>query len=284
MKFLIVLSLLFSTQVFAMNKAELIDAVASDAGISKAKAKKAVDSFFDVFTKAHKKGQKVALSGFGTLTSKKYRSGKTQTHKVLKIFRKKYIDKATPLLAQVIGGGEVTNLLNKGLNRVFMGGDDYVVRKRPGRIKYSNVTLKRGSALAEELGNKFRLTHTKQVLLNNLIKSTINSFLKMMDQVAVLRNDVDIAGAVVTAQIMKTQISIGIEEDGLNKVYFAIVGTMNQALAAGERVMIPGFGTFFVEPQVRRTGRNPQTGKEIKIAGKSVVKFKAGADLSGRVN
>jgi nucleoid DNA-binding protein len=40
-----------------------------------------------------------------------------------------------------------------------------------------------------------------------------------------------------------------------------------------------GFGTFSVSSRSARTGRNPQTGKEIKIAAKNVAKFKAGAEL-----
>jgi DNA-binding protein HU-beta len=44
-----------------------------------------------------------------------------------------------------------------------------------------------------------------------------------------------------------------------------------------------GFGSFSVAKRAARTGRNPQTGKEIKIASKKVVKFKAGSELSGHV-
>ncbi len=56
------------------------------------------------------------------------------------------------------------------------------------------------------------------------------------------------------------------------------------ALKKGDRVALVGFGSFSVSKRSARKGRNPQTGKEIKIAAKNVVKFKAGADLSGKVN
>jgi len=56
------------------------------------------------------------------------------------------------------------------------------------------------------------------------------------------------------------------------------------ALKKGEKVILVGFGTFSVSNRAARTGRNPQTGKEIKIAAKNVVKFKAGSDLSSSVN
>ena len=55
------------------------------------------------------------------------------------------------------------------------------------------------------------------------------------------------------------------------------------ALKAGDKLILVGFGTFSVSKRAARTGRNPQTGKEIKIAAKNVVKFKAGSDLSENV-
>ncbi len=52
-----------------MNKSELVDAMAEDAGISKAAAKKALDSFTENVTKSLKEGDKVALVGFGTFST-----------------------------------------------------------------------------------------------------------------------------------------------------------------------------------------------------------------------
>ena len=54
-------------------------------------------------------------------------------------------------------------------------------------------------------------------------------------------------------------------------------------LKKGDKVTLVGFGTFSVAKRAARTGRNPQTGKEIKIAAKKVAKFKAGAELSSKV-
>lgn len=63
----------------------------------------------------------------------------------------------------------------------------------------------------------------------------------------------------------------------------AFVNSTTKALKKGERVALVGFGTFSITKRAARKGRNPQTGKEIKIAAKKVVKFKAGADLSKKV-
>jgi DNA-binding protein HU-beta len=56
------------------------------------------------------------------------------------------------------------------------------------------------------------------------------------------------------------------------------------ALGNGERVALVGFGSFSVSERSARKGRNPRTGEEINIAAKKVVKFKAGAELSGDLN
>ncbi len=67
------------------------------------------------------------------------------------------------------------------------------------------------------------------------------------------------------------------------KALDAFVESTSEALQAGERVALVGFGSFSVNQRKERTGRNPQTGKEIIIPAKKVVKFKAGSDLSGTV-
>ena len=51
-----------------MNKAELIDAMASDAGISKADAKRALDAFVNTTTAALKTGDRLSLVGFGSFS------------------------------------------------------------------------------------------------------------------------------------------------------------------------------------------------------------------------
>ena len=63
----------------------------------------------------------------------------------------------------------------------------------------------------------------------------------------------------------------------------AFVDATSNALKKGDRVALVGFGSFSVSNRSARKGRNPQTGKEINIPAKKVVKFKAGAELSGKV-
>ena len=59
----------------------------------------------------------------------------------------------------------------------------------------------------------------------------------------------------------------------------AVVVVVTKALKKGESVQITGFGTFGVAKRAARKGRNPATGKEIKIPAKTAPKFKAGALL-----
>lgn len=68
------------------------------------------------------------------------------------------------------------------------------------------------------------------------------------------------------------------------KALDAFIETTTGALKKGDRVALVGFGSFAISERSARTGRNPQTGKEIKIAAKKVVKFKAGAELAETVN
>ncbi len=63
----------------------------------------------------------------------------------------------------------------------------------------------------------------------------------------------------------------------------AFVKSTTGALKKGDRVALVGFGSFSISNRKARTGRNPQTGAEIKIPAKKVVKFKAGSDLAKTV-
>jgi DNA-binding protein HU-beta len=64
----------------------------------------------------------------------------------------------------------------------------------------------------------------------------------------------------------------------------ATIEAISKALKKGDRLSLVGFGSFSVAKRAARLGRNPQTGKEIKIAAKKVVKFKAGTELATNVN
>jgi len=64
----------------------------------------------------------------------------------------------------------------------------------------------------------------------------------------------------------------------------ATLDAIQGILATGDKVTLPGFGTFSTSKRAARTGRNPQTGEAIKIKARTVAKFKAGKNLSDAVN
>ncbi|MCO5260206.1 MAG: HU family DNA-binding protein [Crocinitomicaceae bacterium] len=76
----------------------------------------------------------------------------------------------------------------------------------------------------------------------------------------------------------------GISKASAKKALDSFLANVGTDLKKGERVSLVGFGSFSVSKRAARTGRNPQTGKAIKIAAKNVIRFKAGSELSGKVN
>ncbi len=76
----------------------------------------------------------------------------------------------------------------------------------------------------------------------------------------------------------------GLTKADAKKALDGFVKVTGDALKKGDRVALVGFGSFGVSDRSARIGRNPQTGKEIKIPAKKVIKFKAGSDLTDSVN
>ena len=64
------------------------------------------------------------------------------------------------------------------------------------------------------------------------------------------------------------------------KALDATLEAIAKAVKGGDKVALVGFGTFSVSERAAREGRNPATGEKMQIAGKKVVKFKAGAELA----
>ena len=76
----------------------------------------------------------------------------------------------------------------------------------------------------------------------------------------------------------------GLSKADSKKALDAFINATTGALKKGDRLSLIGFGSFSISERAARTGRNPQTGKEIQIAAKKVVKFKAGSELASSVN
>ena len=84
-------------------------------------------------------------------------------------------------------------------------------------------------------------------------------------------------------------VAIMAEKAGLSKkdaeaALKAFTEAVSAELAKGGKVQLVGFGTFEVAERAAREGRNPQTGKSMKIAASKAPKFKAGKALKDLVN
>jgi len=77
--------------------------------------------------------------------------------------------------------------------------------------------------------------------------------------------------------------NVGISKNQATEALSTVLDGIAGTLAKGDKATLVGFGTFSVSERSARTGRNPQTGEEIQIPAKKVVKFKAGKELSSKV-
>ena len=84
----------------------------------------------------------------------------------------------------------------------------------------------------------------------------------------------------VAAMSDKAQLSKKDAEAALK----AFTDVVAEELKKGEKIQLVGFGTFEVAERAARTGRNPQTGAEMKIAASKAPKFTAGKALKDSIN
>jgi DNA-binding protein HU-beta len=75
----------------------------------------------------------------------------------------------------------------------------------------------------------------------------------------------------------------GIPKTRVAMVYDTLFELMGEALAEGDKVSVPNFGTFQITEKPARKGRNPATGAEIDIAASKSVRFKAAKGLKDQL-
>lgn len=86
-----------------------------------------------------------------------------------------------------------------------------------------------------------------------------------------------------TELINKVSEKSGLGKKDAEKAVNAFTETITESLKSGNSVQLVGFGSFQVKARAAREGRNPQTGKAIKIAATNVPSFKAGQKLKDAV-
>ena len=87
-----------------------------------------------------------------------------------------------------------------------------------------------------------------------------------------------------TELIEKIAAGASISKVDAKKALEATVAAIKDALIAGDKVALVGFGTFAVTERPAREGINPSNKQKITIAAKKVAKFKAGAELTDALN
>lgn len=76
----------------------------------------------------------------------------------------------------------------------------------------------------------------------------------------------------------------GLSKSDSKKALDGVLEAITDALKAGDKVALVGFGTFSVSERPERQGLNPLTKETITIAAKKIAKFKAGADIDNAIN
>lgn len=81
----------------------------------------------------------------------------------------------------------------------------------------------------------------------------------------------------------RTDLTRSDAQKAIDALFSSDDGIIAQALKSGEKVQITGFGSFETRKREARTGRNPRTGKEIKIGPSTSAAFKSGKGLRDTV-
>ncbi len=84
--------------------------------------------------------------------------------------------------------------------------------------------------------------------------------------------------------VSKVSDETGLSKSDCAKAVDSVIETITSELKGGGDVRLVGFGTFLVTKRKATTGRNPQTGAEIKIPAANVPKFRAGKSLKESLN
>lgn len=343
----------FST--FSMNKGELIDAIAKDAGLSKADASKALNSYIIATTYSAKQGENVSLLGLGTFSgdeeSIKFDADKPLVTGVYQQYFKSFwsdilkhnsesisknsiyekdpkggenplyedkhhfsstaffadalyeiFTKLSPtdiLSAQRDEKVKIAEELNRELQdtvEVYARGHEaaHVVQQSSGKIMQDSVEALLRRAIAQEKffldpkSENLGLTRKQLSMMALLFNSGIDL---SNGHVTVLKSREDSDGHVTVLKARDHRGHVTVlkskgDMDGhvtVLKAMGTVGGIVTEAMKKDGVVVIDGLGSLSTQKRAARTGRNPQTGKEIKIAAKRVAKFKAGKALAETV-
>lgn len=84
--------------------------------------------------------------------------------------------------------------------------------------------------------------------------------------------------------VQAVQAEIGFTKHQSTNIVESLLETIKSKLVSGEDVLVSGFGKFCILEKRERRGRNPQTGEDLMLASRRVVRFKCSGKLRERVN
>jgi nucleoid DNA-binding protein len=245
LSFILVLSM-FCGSVMAMNKAELIDAIANDAGLSKADAGNVLNAFVGATSDALKKGDRIALVGFGAFSVTRQMSSSSACHVSREVT---FIPASTFTFPMAV------------LDPDSDGDSIPDTARQEGKVETQgwNPTSK-----------KKKETATSS-------KKTVDAIARSMPPVNTICENGEYEGRIIQDKEMLMSMGIlsGKSSENLVPAYDALLGNIIRVVNSGEEVDIEEFGIFHNSDVVvvtvpARKGRNPQTGKEIQIKAKGL--------------
>ncbi len=327
-----VAALFVTTPAFAMNKGELVDAIASSSGISKADAKKALDEFISSTSGSLKKGDRIALVGFGAFSVSV--GPVTDPGDPTVLFGGKPL---RPIKVRNRNGNKSAGTVSLGTDGTWelvvgLADDGFYDDTIELEIKMPKPIDPRLIEISLDLPSSSPGSNVRQILDQGVASGSgvvleltlpSNTFADFTFDPA--RPDPDFHAALYGSvhaglaadPCVDAVVADRLGFDGhpvcaLGTVCSLDSATRNQLIASMasssglttvattavldsiealsyppplvDPASISGFGSLSVSNRSARTGRNPQTGKTIKIKAKKVVKFKAGADLASTVN
>lgn len=347
---------LTSLNAFSMNKGELIDAIASNSGLSKADAKRALNAYIVTTTYYAKQGENVSLLGLGTFSgsqkSIKFNADKPLVTGAYQQYFKNFWSTILQHNSETISKNSIHEEDPKeGQNPLYgdrhhftssaffadafvdiftkLSPTDLVSAERDEKVKIAEELNRFLQSTVESYARGHEATHVAQQSSSKIMQDSVEALLSqaiaqekfyidpkvenlglstaqlsmmsllfssqldLLDgHVTVLKAKEDRDGhvTVLKAQDHRGHVTVlkaKDDTDGHVTVLKAMgpVGKIaTEAMKKDGFVAMDGLGTLSTQKRAARTGRNPQTGKEIKIAAKNVVKFSGSGPTKARDN
>ena len=291
LSFILVLSML-SSSVVAMNKAELIDAMANDTGLSRADAGNVLNAFVGATSDALKSGDRIALAGFGVFSVTPRMSSTSACRAIKEVT---FISASTFNMAVLDpdSDGDSIPETARQEGKVETRGWNPTSKKKKESATSSKKTaeiMTRSvppvNTICENGEYEGRIIQDKEMLVSMGILSGMSSENLLPAYDALLVNII---------RVVNSGEEVDIEEFGIfhnsDVVVVTVPARKGRNPQTGKEIQIKAKGLSQKEismltdaaRRAARTGRNPQTGGTIQIKAKKVAKFKAGAALAKSV-